>query len=184
MKNKINFLFLLLPISLFIIGCDKDDDDNDKPEEDSLAEYFYCDINGVHFNPTSDFNCNSRLFGYYPEAGNGIDAGYLVIRGRDCFSDGDYFALKFYGFQPTSGLMSLVQPEFADSCKPLFENGDYLRFEELQTGHVDFTHFRPRLGEEKGLVEGTFECTLANTEIDSVVHITNGYFRFRIEHTW
>jgi len=182
MKTKINYLIFLLPISLFILGCNKDDDNN-KPAEDSIAEYFYCDINGEHFNPTSDFNCNSRLFGYYPEAGDGISAGYLVLRGRNCAGDDNYVALRFFGFEPTESIIDFTQPAFADSCSPLFKNED-LRFEELISGQMELQHFRPRQGEEKGLVEGTFECKLKNTETDSIVNITNGYFRFRIEHTW
>jgi hypothetical protein len=182
MKSKINYLILLLPITLFFAGCDKDDDDN-KPDEDSLAEYFYCDINGVHFNPTSDFNCNSRTFGFYPESADGISAGYLVIGGRHCSGGDNFVALRFFGFEPNQELLDFIQPTFADSCFPLFKNED-LRFEELISGQMDIQHFRPRISEEKGLVEGTFECKLKNTETDSIVNITNGYFRFRIEHTW
>ncbi len=62
----------LLTISMLILCttfcCCKKDDDNGNPEDsDSFSEYFTCKVNGVDFFPLSDFTCNGKLFGYYPE---------------------------------------------------------------------------------------------------------------------
>ncbi|MGB6035088.1 MAG: hypothetical protein WBG42_02385 [Cryomorphaceae bacterium] len=182
MKHPTKIFLLFLLICLSANSCKKEDDNNNS-DEDSLAEYFYCDINGQRFNPTSNFNCNGRLFGYTPESEDGISAGYLVISGKNCPA-GELLGLRFYNLQPTEGEINFLNPVVADSCSPFFKSTDDEVYDVLLHGNASFEHFEPRVGNTKGLIEGTFDFSVAHAETDSVVTVTNGYFRFRIEHTW
>ncbi len=186
MKHLTKTFLIFLLLSLSIGSCKKDDDGENGTPQDSMAEYFHCKINGIAFNPSSTFTCNSRLFGYYPEAGNGIDAGYLVIRGRECPPGGNLVAVRIFGLNPSTGTINFLEPAEADSCSPVFRSADGILYEELISGHVHFQEFRPsELPDgDLGLVEGTFEFSVANAELDSTIHITEGHFRFRIQQTW
>lgn len=187
MKHLTKTFLIFLFLSLSIGSCKKDDDGENGTPQDSMAEYFYCKINGVEFNPYSTSSCNSRLFGYYPEAGDGIEAGYMVIRGRDCETT-DVVALRFSGFTAGTGQVDLLEPTIADSCYPIFGRifPDILTFDSLLFGSMNLVHFSPSTlpNGALGLVEGTFEFSVANAELDSTVHITEGNFRFRIQQTW
>lgn len=188
MKHMTRTFLLFVLLGLTAGSCKKDDDNNDNPE-DSLAEYFYCKINGQEFRPSSTFGCNNRLFGYYPEAGDGIEAGYLVLNGTDCPTFRS-MSLRFWGFEPNTETIDFVNPYYADSCSPIFVNYSEteldLIFDSLISGHTNFTHFCSSQlpNGPLGLVEGNFAFAAANSETDSIIHITDGHFRFRIQQTW
>jgi len=187
MKHLTKPLLIFILLGLGMGSCKKDDDNDSSTPQDSPAEYFHCKINGEEFRPFSTSSCSSRLFGYYPEAGDGIEAGYMVIRGRDCETT-DVVALRFSGFTAGTGHFDFLQPTFADSCYPIFGRivPDILTFDSLIAGSMNLIHFSPSTlpDGQLGLVEGTFDFSVANAELDSTVHITDGHFRFRIQHTW
>jgi len=189
MKHLTKPFLIFLLLSLSTGSCKKDDDGENGTPQDSMAEYFHCKINGVEFRPSSTFTCNSRLFGYYPEAGDGIEGGYLVMSGTECPTHNKSVSLRFQGFVPQTGPLNFMEPSPVDSCFPIFVaqlSPELLIFDSLTSGSMDLVHFSPSTlpNGQLGLVEGTFEFSVANTELDSTVHITDGHFRFRIQQTW
>lgn len=180
-------LFLLLLFTLAVYGCCKDDDDNPETvSEDSMLEYFRCKINGEEFTATSNFSCDGRTFGYYPEAADGVDAGYMVLSGKDCADERDIVAIRFFDFNPELGLIDFTEPQTADSVSPIYKVSIDIKYERLISGNMNLTHFRPRElpNGELGLVQGTFEFMVSNETGDSIVNITDGEFRYRVQNSW
>jgi len=178
---------ILIAIGLCAASC-KNDDDDGFSAEDSMAEYFRCKINGEEFRSQGDWTCSPNLFDYYPESINGVEAGYLVLRGRNCI-DERRIGLRFREATPQLGEFSFLEPAFADSAFPFYSfkpNPNELNrtIEQLVNGSINFIRFEPRVGDKLGTVEGTFNFTVRDT-IDQIdYNITEGEFRFRIQHSW
>ncbi|NEN25610.1 hypothetical protein G3O08_19130 [Cryomorpha ignava] len=51
---------------------------------------------------------------------------------------------------------------------------------------MNIATFTPRdsSSEKLGKIEGTFEFTVVNEENDSIIHITDGAFRFKVPNVW
>ncbi len=184
MKNSI-LLFLLI----LTTACCCKTDDNPKPDEDNnFSQYFRCKVNGEDFQSTGDLTCEPLLFDYYPEAGNGVPQGYLGMRGRNCI-DERRVGLRFFNAYPQTGTFSFLEPMFADSASPYYsfepEPGQMNRtVDKLVDGSVTFSRFEPRTEEKLGTVEGTFNFTVIDTIDQTTYNITDGEFRFRIQHSW
>ena len=188
MKNFKTFalLFVLLATSF---SCCKDDDDNPPGENESFSEYFTCKINGVEFDPQGSFTCNNLSFYYYQEEIGGVPSGSMLISGRDCPSH-QTISLRFSGMTTNTGYLNFLEPTYADSCFPGYRHfisgtGEFL-FENLNSGYMDITTFTPRdsVTQKPGKIEGTFEFSVANENNDSIIHITDGAFRFKVPNIW
>ncbi|NEN25893.1 hypothetical protein G3O08_20590 [Cryomorpha ignava] len=184
MKNTI-ILFLLI---LTTACCCKSGDDNKPDEDNNFAQYFRCKVNGEDFQSTGDLTCEPLLFNYFPDSIFGTPQGYLVLRGRNCI-DERRVGLRFREAVPQVGTFSLLQPMFADSALPYYsfepEPGQMNRtVEKLVDGSVTFSRFESRTEEKLGTVEGTFSFTVIDTIDQTTYNITDGEFRFRIQHSW
>lgn len=185
MKHLTKTFLIFFILSLSAGSCKKDDDDN---VSDNFSEYFKCKINGVEFTSRSNFNCDGKAFHYYPAGAGGLDNGYMLISGRDCPTSLGVMLRIFNPQIPTIGEVNIVQPSFADSISPLVLHidGDILNFEFEPSGFLSIDTFTPRdsLTMEFGKLEGTFEFTVSNEELDSTVHVTDGAFRFKVPNFW
>ncbi|NEN25168.1 hypothetical protein G3O08_16830 [Cryomorpha ignava] len=189
--KKIRYLFLISVILTTSFSCCKDDDGLQSDDQGNFAEYFTCKINGVEFNPTGTFNCNNLSFYYYKEATAGIDAGYFLLSGVDCPTY-NAIALRIFGMNPNTGYLDFLEPAFADSCSPIVQSvpGEIVEgmfyYDQLISGSMNITAFTPRdsVTEKLGKIEGTFEFTVANEENDSIIHVTDGAFRFKVPNIW
>lgn len=188
---KIRYLILTTILLVTSFSCCKDDDDSPPGDSDSFSEYFTCKINGVEFNPQGTFTCNNMSFYYYQEAVGGVPAGSMVIVGHDCPSKRAVY-LRFEGMSHQTGNLTFVNPTYADSCFPAYSYSDggeipnFVVFENLVSGSMNITTFTPRdsITEKLGKIEGTFEFSVANEENDSIIHITDGAFRFKVPNIW
>lgn len=190
MKHPTKTLLFFLLIFLTANSCKKDDDDNPSNDSDNFSEYFKCKINGVEFTTRSDFNCNGKTFYYYPAGVGGVDSAYMLISGRNC-DENMTVALRFYNPEiPAIGTFEFLSPEFADSSSPAIRHnisgdGVYI-YESLLGGELSISTFTPRdsVTLEFGKLEGTFDFTVFNEELDSTVHVTDGSFRFKVANFW
>jgi len=189
MKNLIKPLIIFLALGLSAMGCNKDDDD---PSEvsDNFSEYFTCKINGVPFSGRSNFNCSGRSFYYYPAGAGGPDNAYMLISGRNC-DENMTVALRFYNPDiPALGAFDFLSPEFADSTSPgilhIISGDGVYKFEKLIGGEMNIDAFTSRDSTTMafGRLEGTFQFSVSNEEIDSTVHVTDGVFRFKVPNFW
>ncbi len=184
MKNSI-LLFLLI----LITACCCKTDDNKKPDEDNnFAQYFRSKVNGEDFSNYGDLTCEPLIFDYYPEAINGTPQGYLVLGGRNCIDERGV-GLRFANANPQTGSFLFIEPMFADSAFPFYafkpNPNESIRFiDNLIDGSVTFSRFEPRTEEKLGTVEGTFNFTVIDTIDQTTYNITDGVFRFRIQHSW
>ncbi len=184
MKNSI-LLFLLI----LTTACCCKTNDNKKPDEDNnFAQYFRCKVNGEDFHNRGDLTCESLLFDYYPEAINGTPQGYLVLSGRNCEIESSV-GLRFSDAIPQTGTFNFIEQMFADSAFPYYAfvpsgGGGLQAVEKLVDGSVTFSRFEPRTEEKLGTVEGTFNFTVIDTIDQTTYNITDGEFRFRIQHSW
>lgn len=180
---------LLISIALVTcLSCCKDDDY--APDGEHFAELFTCKINGVEFRTRPTITCNDERFYYYEAGMGGLEDSYMLIAGKDCpnfLSVG----LRNFGIIYGTGYLDFNQPAFADSCSPyirhnLWPGNGILGFDSLISGGMNITTFTPRdsVTQRLGKIEGTFEFTVANEELDSVVHVTDGYFRFKVPNVW
>ncbi|NEN25173.1 hypothetical protein G3O08_16855 [Cryomorpha ignava] len=139
------------------------------------------------FNPTGTFNCNNLGFYYYGANTGGLDDKYMVIFGKDCPAS-QTMAIRLFGMEHQAGYLDFLQPSFADSCSPAFihyiEPGYEIEMDSLISGSMNITTFTPRdsISEKLGKLEGTFEFTIANQ--DSIIHVTDGAFRFKVPNIW
>jgi len=183
--KKLTLLFFSLNL-LFISSC-KDDDVEPADPNDSLVEYFRCNINGEPFQALSSFNCEGLLFDYYPEAAFGTDERYMVLSGRDCYNSQNV-AIRFFNFNYNGeNTIDFLAVNQADSVSPGYlyrVDGNPIEVDNLISGNLVFSRFEPRTDEKLGTVEGTFEFTVTNETQDSVFHVTDGEFRYRVQHTW
>lgn len=187
MKHRKIFLALCALLAMSS-SCEKDDDLHD---DSSFAEYFTCKINGVEFNPRGTFTCNHLSFYYYENATAGVPAGSMVISGRDC-PTGESVVLRFEGLNPNMGYLDFNIPTYADTCFPIYRSAyldtdsPVVYYEHLLSGSMNITTFTPRdsITHRLGKIEGTFEFSVANEENDSVLHITDGAFRFKVPNIW
>jgi hypothetical protein len=188
MKHPTKILLLFILIFLTANSCKKDDDDNPSNDSDNFSEYFKCKINGVEFTTRSDFNCNGKTFYYYPAGAGGLDDGYMLISGRDCSTSLGVMLRIFNPEIPTIGEVDLTQPSFADSISPLVLHidDDVLNFENEPSGILKISTFTPRDSTtmEFGKIEGTFQFTVSNEQLDSSIHVTEGSFRFKVPNFW
>jgi hypothetical protein len=186
------FIFSLFIICLGFSCCKDDDDDNQPPGESAsgnFSEYFTCKINGVEFEPQGTFSCNHEVFYYYPAGTAGLEESYMLIKGDNC-PENKSIVLRIFGIVPDDGLMNFLEPSYADSCSPFFKHNiqgeQSLIFEDLLSGEMNLTSFTPRQPNNGpfGKIEGTFEFSVANENNDSIIHITDGAFRFKVPNTW
>ncbi|NEN25171.1 hypothetical protein G3O08_16845 [Cryomorpha ignava] len=188
---KFQTIFTVLILLSTSFSCCKDDDNKPGDENENFSEYFTCKINGVEFNPTGTFNCNNLSFYYYQEETGGVPAGSMVISGRNC-PTGEAVALRFEGVEPNVGFLDFNFPTYADSCFPIYRNAHIetgstiIHYESLIVGSMNISSFTPRdsVTEKLGKIEGTFEFTVANEENDSIIHVTDGAFRFKVPNIW
>ncbi len=189
MKHLTKTFLILLLLSLSAGSCKKDDDDNPNNNSDNFSEFFYCKINGEEFRPQGSFTCNNQVFYYYHEETAGISAGYLLIRGRDC-PTGRNVRIRISGLSPETGFLDFSAPAFADSCFPGYvhfvNEQNEIHMEHLLAGSATITTFTPRdsVSLEYGRIEGTFEFSVTNENQDSIIHITEGAFRFKVPNMW
>lgn len=190
MKHPTKTLLFFLLIFLTANSCKKDDDDNPSNDSDNFSEYFTCKINGVEFTPRSDFNCNGKTFYYYPAGAGGLDEAYMIVSGRDCSSNLSVSLQIFNPEIPSIGTFTLSDPHFADSISPrirhnISDDGVYV-YSQLSDGNLSINTFTPRdsITMEFGKLEGTFEFTVSNEELDSTIHVTDGSFRFKVANFW
>lgn len=188
--KKIRYLILTAILLATSFSCCKDDDDNPPGDNDSFSEYFTCKINGVEFNTYSTFYCNSKSFYYYETGMGGLEESYMIIRGENC-PDHLSIGLRNFGIIPNTGYMDFHQPTFADSCSPYVRQSfgpgiDTPVFDSLIAGGMNITTFTPRdsITQELGKIEGNFEFSVANEKNDSIIHITEGAFRFKVPNIW
>ena len=115
----------------------------------------------------------------------------MVISGRDC-PTGESVALRFEGIEPNTGYLDFEFPSYADTCFPIYRNGylvtdsPVVYYDHMIAGSMNITTFTPRdsITEKLGKIEGTFEFSVANEENDSIIHITDGAFRFKVPNIW
>jgi hypothetical protein len=85
---------------------------------------------------------------------------------------------------------SFISPQFADSISPIYyyfdSIGDGVAFDQMVSGFLNIAQFTPRDSTtmEFGKIEGTFEFTVSNEELDSTIHVTDGSFRFKVANFW
>lgn len=185
MKKLTKPFLIFILLSLTAGSCKKDDDD----DSDNFSEYFYCKINGEEFQTRSTFICNSRTFYYYPAGTAGLPDDYILISGKHCPSNKSV-TIRLYNPVPTTGYLHFLEPAFADSCSPFYrhtsEEGLYIMMENLISGSMNIETFTPRdsITLEEGRIEGTFEFSVTNENQDSIIHITEGVFRFKVPNMW
>src|SRR5690554_31547 len=187
MKHR-KILLALCALLAMSSSCKKDDDLRD---DSSFAEYFNCKINGVEFNPRGTFTCNHLSFYYYQEAIAGMEAGYFLLSGVDCPTY-NAVAIRIFGLQPNTGELNFFEPTYADSCSPIIQSVPHeisegmIYYDQLISGSMRITTFIPRdsITHRLGKIEGTFEFSVANEENDSVIHVTDGAFRFKVPNIW
>jgi|SRR5690554_1841552 len=185
MKHRKIFLALCALLAMSS-SCEKDDDLRD---DSSFGEYFTCKINGVEFKPQGTFTCNNLKFYYYQEALGGVEPNYMLLSGYDC-PQAKGVSLRLFGIDHQTGYLNFLKPTYADSCSPAFihfvEPGYIVEMENLISGSMNITTFTPRdsITHRLGKIEGTFEFTVANEENDSVIHVTDGAFRFKVPNIW
>jgi hypothetical protein len=189
MKPTTRTFLIFLLLSLSAGSCKKDDDDNPSNNSDNFSEYFYCKINGEEFQPRGTPSCNNRSFYYYPAGTGGLSEDYILISGRDCPSNLGV-AIRIFNPTPAEGNFDMLSPEFADSISPSLLHIDseegVLTFQELIGGYLHIVTFTPRdsVTLEYGRIEGTFEFSVTNENQDSIIHITEGAFRFKVPNMW
>lgn len=190
MMKKTLCLTLATALLATSMSCCKDDDDNPPGNGDSFSEYFTCKINGVEFNTNSTFYCNGTSFYFYEAGMGGLENSYMIIRGESC-PDHLSIGLRNFGMTINTGYLDFNQPTYADSCSPYVRQSfgpeiETLVFDSLIIGNMNITTFTPRdsITQKLGKLEGTFEFSVANEENDSIVHITDGAFRFKVPNIW
>jgi len=188
--KRIRYLILLTILLTTSLSCCKDDDDNPSNDSDNFSEYFKCKINGVEFTTRSDFNCNGKTFYYYPAGAGGLEEAYMIISGRDCSTNLSVSLQIFNPEIPSIGTFTLSDPQFADSISSRIRHhvigDDVYVYSHLVEGNISINTFSPRDSTtmEFGKLEGTFDFTVFNEELDSTVHVTDGSFRFKVANFW
>ncbi len=188
MRIRKHILLISMALVTFL-SCCKDDDD-DAPNGEHFAELFTCKINGVEFRTIPTFYCNDEVFYFYEAGMGGLEDSYMLMSGVDCPNHLSV-GLRNFGIIYGTGYLDFNQPTFADSCSPYIRHSPgpdigILLFDSLISGGMNITTFTPRdsVTQRLGKIEGTFEFTVANEELDSVVHVTDGYFRFKVPNVW
>jgi hypothetical protein len=187
MRQVNHFLLLLLTIAL--IGCEKDDDNSPSADSDK-ADRFTCNINGVPFVTNGNINCASKLFSFYPETAEGAGDGYLVFGGTHCPSSKN-IGIRLYGMEPSIGLIDMTSPTYADTCSPFVrvrdEPGQSEIFDELISGTLNITDMYPRNidnTDEFGRFRGTFEFTVKSETSGDTLKVTDGSFNYEVGSFW
>ncbi len=182
MKN-LHFFVILLFLTILFEGCGKDDDYTPPPRP-----YFYCKINGQNFAARGLWQCQPRIFNYYPNGFMSIDPGSMIIGATDCRTFNSV-GIRIYKFVPTLDTIDFSQPIYADSISPFFffDNEDISQLsilDSLISGRLLFTAFSDKQKDKNGIVAGTFEFTVRNEELDTTVFITDGRFQYIIDYEW
>ena len=184
--NITKTIFILFIISGTAFSCCKDDDD--EKIEPKKFPYFSCIINGEEFfHARGNWLCYPWTFNYYPNGYLGAPDGYIILSGYDCNSL-KHIGIRIYGYNYTLDTLDFLSME-VDSVSPFYiysddDIGEYIRFEELQSGSIKFNQFSDKNGDINGIVSGTFEFTVYNSEIDSTIEITDGKFQYIIDYEW
>lgn len=174
---------LLVAALILCQSCD-DDDDYTPP----LTGYFYCKINGQNFAAVGAWQCQSRVFNYYPDGFMNSVAGTIILSGRDC-ANGRSVGLNLYGYNESLDTLNLLDSTAIDSSRAFLRfldpyTGDNVVFEKLISGKLQFNQFSDKQGDQNGIVSGTFEFTVRNEELDSTVVVTEGRFQYIIDYEW
>ncbi|NEN25604.1 hypothetical protein G3O08_19100 [Cryomorpha ignava] len=182
MMKRLSCLFLFLSLTAIFSSCKKDNNDWTPPRS---GDYFTCLINGERFETEGSFNCSGDQFSYYPAGTAGMEESYLLFKGRIC-NIGKSVAIRMSGVEPFTGTLNMVESTLVDSCFPyVWLRADQF-YEQLQSGTLIVEEFTPRQPNNGpfGNFEGTFEFVVSNDTLDSVIHITEGQFRFRVPNIW
>src|SRR5690554_2246157 len=184
--NKTKTLFILIIFLGTALSCCKDDDD--EKIEPKKFPHFSCIINGNQFfHANGNWLCPSQTFYYYPNGYLDAPPGLVSIDGGDC-SNFDQIGIGLYNFQVTLDTIRMNSPANVDSCIAFFigttTDGNPIRFDEIMTGILKFDQFSDKNGDINGIVSGTFEFTVHNSEIDSTIAITDGKFQYIIDYEW
>jgi|SRR5690554_1292328 len=178
---------ILIALILITNSCCKDDDL--QGDSGSFSEYFTCKINGVEFDTQGTFYCLDKAFYFYNAGDGGLPDSYMLIYGRNCV-ESKSVAIRLSGMQYQTGYLNFLEPTFADSCRPFYKHNiqgqEGEMYENLISGSMNITTFTPRdsVTEILGKIEGTFEFSVANEENDSIIHVTDGAFRFKVPNIW
>ena len=171
-------IFVLLILTLVALSCEKD-----KRTEPRKHPYFSCKINGESFYAQGKWQCYPWTFNYYPNGFLGAPIGYTVSSGLDCY-DYKSVGIRIYGFDPNLDSIDFNSNQ-VDSVSPFYSDfNDYGAFDKLISGSVKFIQFADKSGDTNGIVTGTFEFTVRNEELDSIVEITEGKFQYIIDYEW
>jgi hypothetical protein len=181
--KQLTALLLTLYLIAFATSCKKDGDNDWTPPR--TGDYFTCLVNGERFETEGSFSCSSKTFYYYPDGTTGLDDSYLVFSGKNCES-GHSVILRFLSVHPFEGTINFLAPVQADSCSPMYRVSSQLKYETLISGNMIVTEFSPREDgqSEFGNFEGTFEFSVKNDTIDTVINITDGQFRYAVPNIW
>ena len=177
--KKVIILFIL---TLVAFSCEKE-----KKIEPRKHPYFSCMINGEYFYAQGKWQCQPLVFNYYPNGYLGAPIGYTVIGGVDCSVDKS-IGIRIYGLTLANQTIDFASNQI-DSVSPFYfypdeEKGEFVVFNNWETGSLTFSEFTDRNGDTNGLVSGTFEFSVHNEELDSIVEITDGKFQYIIEYEW
>ena|SRR5690554_6592574 len=185
--NKSKTLFILLIFLGTTFSCCKDDDD--EKIEPNKYPYFSCIINGEEFfHARGNWQCYPWTIYYYPNGYLESPANFFTMGGTDC-NTYNSVGIRIFGLDTSIAEINMINPIGADSCSPFYlyfddANGDVIEFDELLSGFILFNNFSDKNGDTNGIVSGTFEFTVHNSEIDSTVEITDGKFQYIIDYEW
>lgn len=185
-----NLLALLLLIGLIIVstGC-KDDDNDDNPHPP--LSYFSCKVNGEKFETRGQpfGGCNGYRVTFYEEALFDYEPGFLSFGGSYCPSPGRHVVVRGEGilseniFDLTDSAMYASYVDYR-----MYNDSDGHKFNSVLSGTLTISELRPRArrpdGSKKseyGWIEGTFEFEVTNEARDTIVHVTEGRFGFRLQ---
>lgn len=164
-------IYLLL--SILVIACGKDKAE-DKPDVPCLG-FFSCKINGVPFENSGDFGCESKSYTF------STDSNTVTIMGRDCRVSENGFRMVVFdiyhvigtGDYPIGQVNCAYYDERGRSQSHNLEvNGSINLISFVESDYSDDWH--------GGYAEGTFWFTSYNEELQDTVYVTNGEFCGRL----
>jgi hypothetical protein len=189
--NPLTFLLLTALISVSAWGC-KDDDNEENPLPP--LSYFSCKVNGEKFERRSlPFGgCSGSSASYYPEGLHSVEPGTFIYSATYChepykrvgFRVVGLFEPKIYLIEDADSLWFAVYVYYKHETEPFLEIEAF----KVLSGFIEIKEISPR--ERKpdgskvtgyGWVEGTFEFTVKDEELDTTIHVTEGRFGHRLQ---
>ncbi|MCZ4409672.1 hypothetical protein O3Q51_12690 [Cryomorphaceae bacterium 1068] len=177
--RRFKYIVLFLIFQIILFSCKKDGWNPPK-----TGDYFTCLVNGERFETKYSFYCSGRSFYYYSAGTAGLDDSYLLAKGVNC-DTGEGVTLRMKGLEPQAGYYNVLDTLLADSVFPAYNRGTIF-YDQLQSGYIQIDEFSPRDGGqgEFGNFAGSFEFAIMNDTLDTVIHITEGQFRFAVPNIW